>query len=35
MKDGMKRYIASLYEMDVDTWQRVTDFIDRTRSVRL
>jgi hypothetical protein len=30
---GMKRYIASLYEMDVDTWQRVTDFIDRTRRV--
>jgi DNA-binding transcriptional MerR regulator len=27
--DGMKRYMASLYEMDVDTWQRVTDFIER------
>ena len=35
--DGMKRYMASLYEMDVDTWQRVTDFIERAaaRSVRL
>jgi len=27
--DGMKRYVASLYEVDVDTWQRVTDFIER------
>jgi hypothetical protein len=27
--DGMKRYTASLYELDVDTWQRVTDFIER------
>jgi hypothetical protein len=33
--EGLKRYIASLYEMDVDTWQRVIDFIDLTRSVRL
>jgi hypothetical protein len=27
--DGMRRYTASLYELDVDTWQRVTDFIER------
>jgi DNA-binding transcriptional MerR regulator len=27
--DGMTRYTASLYELDVDTWQRVTDFIER------
>ena len=27
--DGMRRYIASLYALDVDTWQRVTDFIER------
>jgi MerR family transcriptional regulator, thiopeptide resistance regulator len=26
---GMRRYIASLYDVDVDTWQRVTDFIER------
>lgn len=30
--EGMKRYVASLYEMDVDTWQRVTDFIERAVS---
>jgi hypothetical protein len=33
--DGMKRYVASLYEMDVDTWQRVADFIERTASASL
>jgi DNA-binding transcriptional MerR regulator len=27
--NGMRRYIASLYDVDVDTWQRVTDFIER------
>jgi hypothetical protein len=27
--EGMKRYLASLYEMDLDTWQRVTDLIER------
>jgi len=26
---GMKRYWASLYDTDVDTWDRVTDFIER------
>lgn len=26
---GMRRYIASLYDTDADTWSRVTDFIDR------
>ena len=26
---GMKRYWASLYEMDADTWERVTDFIEK------
>ena len=31
--DGMKRYIASLYELDVDTWQRVTDFIERAATI--
>jgi hypothetical protein len=25
---GMQRYIAALYELDLDTWQRVTDFIE-------
>ena len=29
----MKRYIASLYELDVDTWQRVTDFIERAATI--
>ena len=27
--DGMKRYIASLYETDAETWSRVTDFIEQ------
>ena len=31
--DGMRRYIASLYELDVDTWQRVTDFIERAATI--
>jgi hypothetical protein len=26
---GMRRYIASLYATDVDTWLRVTDFIEQ------
>lgn len=26
---GMRRYIASLYGTDVDTWSRVTDFIEQ------
>jgi hypothetical protein len=26
---GKRRYMASLYELDVDTWQRVADFIER------
>lgn len=26
---GMKRYMASLYETDAETWDRVTDFIER------
>jgi DNA-binding transcriptional MerR regulator len=31
--DGMRRYIASLYELDVDTWQRVADFIERAATI--
>ena len=31
--DGMRRYIASLYELDVDTWQCVTDFIERAATI--
>ena len=31
--DGMRRYMASLYELDVDTWLRVTDFIERTATI--
>ena len=27
--DGMKRYIASLYATDAETWSRVTDFIEQ------
>jgi len=27
--EGMRRYIASLYETDAETWDRVTDFIER------
>jgi len=30
---GMRRYIASLYELDVETWQRVTDFIERAATI--
>jgi len=30
---GMKRYMASLYELDVETWQRVTDFIERAATI--
>jgi hypothetical protein len=26
---GMKRYVASLYETDAQTWERVTDFIEK------
>jgi hypothetical protein len=29
----MKRYMASLYELDLDTWQRVTDFIERAATI--
>ena len=29
---GMKRYWASLYETDVDTWDRVAEFIDQATS---
>jgi len=28
---GLKRYFASLYETDVDTWNQVTDFIERAQ----
>ena len=31
--NGMRRYIASLYELDVETWQRVTDFIERAATI--
>jgi DNA-binding transcriptional MerR regulator len=31
---GMRRYIASLYATDTDTWSRVADFIDRARACR-
>ena len=27
--DGARRYVASLYDTDVDTWERVMDFISR------
>jgi DNA-binding transcriptional MerR regulator len=30
---GMRRYMASLYELDLDTWQRVTDFIERADTI--
>jgi DNA-binding transcriptional MerR regulator len=30
---GMRRYMASLYELDVDTWERVTDFIERAATI--
>jgi hypothetical protein len=29
----MKRYMASLYELDVETWQRVTDFLERAATI--
>lgn len=29
---GMKRYIASLYATDVDTWERITSFIEQAGS---
>jgi DNA-binding transcriptional MerR regulator len=31
---GMRRYIASLYDTDADTWSRVTDFIERAIAYR-
>jgi MerR family transcriptional regulator, thiopeptide resistance regulator len=30
---GLKRYWASLYDMDAATWERVADFIDRANNV--
>ncbi len=30
---GMKRYFASLYELDVETWERVTDFLERAATI--
>jgi DNA-binding transcriptional MerR regulator len=30
---GMRRYMASLYELDVETWLRVTDFIERAATI--
>jgi len=31
--DGVKRYVASMYEMEPDAWERVAQFIDTaTRS---
>jgi DNA-binding transcriptional MerR regulator len=30
---GMRCYVASLYELDVDTWERVTDFIERAATI--
>jgi MerR family transcriptional regulator, thiopeptide resistance regulator len=30
--DGFKRYWASTYEMDAETWERVADFIERAAS---
>ena len=27
--EAMQRYMASLYELDVDTWRAVVDFIER------
>jgi MerR family transcriptional regulator, thiopeptide resistance regulator len=30
--DGMRRYVASLYEMEFDAWERVAQFIDGSRS---
>lgn len=31
--EGMKRYFASLYELDVETWERVTDFLERAATI--
>jgi DNA-binding transcriptional MerR regulator len=31
---GMRRYIASLYAADTDTWSRVTDFIEQALAYR-
>jgi DNA-binding transcriptional MerR regulator len=31
---GMRRYIASLYATDAETWSRVTDFIERALAYR-
>ena len=30
---GLKRYWASLYDMDAETWERVADFIERANDV--
>lgn len=30
--DGARRYIASLYDADVDTWERVMTFVERADS---
>jgi len=31
--DGVKRYVASMYEMEPDVWERFAQFIDaRSRS---
>jgi hypothetical protein len=32
--DGMRRYLASLYAADVETWSRVADFIDEARACK-
>jgi hypothetical protein len=32
---GMMRYMASLYELDVETWLRVTDFIERAATINV
>ena len=31
---GLRRYIASLYDTDADTWSRVTDFIEQALAYR-
>ena len=31
--EAMQRYMASLYELDVDTWRAVVDFIERAAAV--
>jgi hypothetical protein len=30
--DGMRRYVASLYEAEPDAWERVASFLDATRT---